>query len=223
MVGLLGGTFNPIHHGHLHIAREVRNRLGLERVLFIPSGDPPHKADRQIPSALHRTAMVRLALASDPAFECCDIEINRPGRSYSVETIERLKAESPQAMFFFIIGIDAFREIDTWKDAERLFTLCSFAVVSRAGHPFSSVPVWGPLAKIDRAKLQQLDAGICTAHRAPTAPGVAVHFLSIPPMDVSASAIRAAIQSESTTVGTALPAGVLSYIIRHDIYLEPKR
>jgi nicotinate-nucleotide adenylyltransferase len=222
-VGILGGTFNPIHHGHLHIAREVRNRLGLERVLFIPSADPPHKADLPIPSSAHRTAMVRLAVASDPTFECCDVEVNRSGRSYSVETVTQLKEASPQTGFFFIIGIDAFREIDLWRDAERLLSLCSFAVVSRAGYPFASVPTWGPLAKIDRAQLRQIDAGVCAGHIEPMAPGVAVHFLSIPPMNVSASAIRAAIRSESTPIGATLPTAVLSYIIRHDMYLESEK
>lgn len=136
-IGLLGGTFDPIHYGHLAIAEEVREALGLERVLFVPSGIPPHKPGRPISPAEDRVAMVRLAIADNPAFALSRVEVDRPGPSFAVETLELLVAEALAAGrrpdFTFILSSEAFIELPTWRDPDRLLELCRMAVVPRAG------------------------------------------------------------------------------------------
>ncbi len=136
-IGILGGTFDPIHYGHLAIAEEVREALGLERVLFVPSGIPPHKPDRPISPARDRVAMVELAIADNPSFELSRIEVDRPGPSFAVDTLELLVAEAlatgRRADFTFILSTEAFVELPTWRDPDRLLELCRMAVVPRAG------------------------------------------------------------------------------------------
>jgi len=212
-IGLLGGTFNPIHNGHLYIAKAAQRHFDLDRVLFIPSADPPHKQGSNLPDAHHRAAMVRLAIDDDPGFALCDIELARPGRSYSVETVEALRQTFSDPLFF-IIGMDAFREIATWRDPERLLTLCHFVVVSRAGFPFNEVASIPLFADLDHAPLKEMDAGTRVSYSAAVAPGMAIHFLSLPPMPVSASNIR----DNLSTSRACLPAAVASYILRHGLY-----
>ncbi len=145
-LGILGGTFNPIHYGHLAAAEEVRDRLKLDRILFIPSYLPPHKLEENVPSAVQRMEMVRLATEGNPSFEPSDIEIKRGGRSYTIDTIEALRQAYPGTELYFITGLDSFLEIQTWHEWERLLTLCCFVVLSRPGYHFID------LAKIDFMK-----------------------------------------------------------------------
>lgn len=212
-IGLLGGTFNPIHNGHLYIAKAVQRHFGLDRILFIPSADPPHKQGSNLPSAHHRAEMVRLAIADDPDFDLCDIELTRQGHSYSIETVEALGQTFPDPLFF-MIGMDAFREIATWKDPKRLLTLCHFVVVSRADFPFEEAASIPLLSGLDRAPLKEMDAGTRVSYSHPVAPGAVLHFLSLPPMPVSASHIRQNLAASSA----CLPAAVASYILRHGLY-----
>src|SRR5512136_1779471 len=135
----MGGTFNPIHLGHLAAAEEVRDRLRLEKVIFIPSFLPPHKQEEDVPSALQRQEMVRLAIKGNAYFTVSDIEIRRGGKSYTIDTIDALLQSHTGAELFFITGIDSFLEIRTWKDWERLLTRCSFVVLSRQGYRFSDL------------------------------------------------------------------------------------
>lgn len=218
-IGLFGGTFNPIHNGHLQIAEEVHEKLNLDRVIFIPSGIPPHK-DQKIPSAAHRLEMARLAILDKPHFQLCDIEVTRPGKSYSVDTVSRLKSLYPSDSLFFIIGMDAFHEIPTWREADRLITLCNFAVVSRPGHPFSRYPKFGPLREIDPAPLIELDRHERNLFILPASPETAFYFVDIPPSPVSASEIR----KEGIAQKPAkklLPEPVESYIIKNNLYKTP--
>ncbi len=138
-LGILGGTFNPIHSGHLAAAEEVRARLQLERILFIPSAIPPHKQDEEVPSALHRMEMVRIATAGNPVFELSDIEIRRGGKSYTVDTIELLRQIHGGADLYFITGLDSFLEIRTWSRWEKLLSQCRFVVLSRPGYRFADL------------------------------------------------------------------------------------
>lgn len=135
-IGILGGTFDPIHYGHLAIAEEVREALGLERVLFVPAGIPPHKPGRPISPAEDRVAMISLAIADNPAFELSRIEVDRPDPSFAVETLELLVAEARATGrsldFTFILSAEAFVELPTWRDPDRLLGLCRMAVVPRA-------------------------------------------------------------------------------------------
>ena len=133
-IGLFGGTFNPIHYGHLRPAEEISDRLDLESVFFIPASDPPHKEKKDLLPAALRAKMVRLAIAENPRFSFSDAEIIRPGKSYSVETIpyfQRLLGKETE--LYFILGLDAFLEIGSWKDPGTLFTLCHFAILMRPG------------------------------------------------------------------------------------------
>ncbi|MBI3359419.1 MAG: nicotinate-nucleotide adenylyltransferase [Nitrospirae bacterium] len=136
-IGLLGGTFNPIHNGHLQIAEKVLSQLKLDRVFFIPTGKSPHKQGQDTASECHRRNMISLALTGHPHFVLCDIEIKSADVSYTVDTISALKQKNPEDTFFFIIGTDAFSKLSEWKEPERLLSLCHFVVVPRAGAPFS--------------------------------------------------------------------------------------
>jgi nicotinate-nucleotide adenylyltransferase len=130
-LGILGGTFNPIHLGHLAAAEEVCDRLKLEKIIFIPSFLPPHKIDDDIPSAVQRQEMVRLAIKGNSHFAESDMEIRRGGRSFTIDTIEALRQTHPGSELYFLTGLDSFLEIRTWKEWDRLLTLCSFVVLSR--------------------------------------------------------------------------------------------
>jgi len=218
-IGLLGGTFNPVHNGHLHIAGAVLRRLHLDSVLFIPVGIPPHKENQEIAPAHHRMAMLRLALMGIPAFGSCDFEIKQAGPSFTINTLEALKSDYPKDHLYFIIGMDAFSQIKTWMKPERLLSLCNFVVLARPGYPFGSLPEFGPLLHIDRAALRQLDHGESKAYRFETAARTRMHFLSIPPCEISGTEIRNRVKAGKGTKNR-LPQSVMSYIIENKIYNE---
>ena len=132
-VGILGGTFNPIHLGHLLIAQDALEQAGLARVLFIPAALPPHKPLAGNVSARQRLRMLKLAIAGDPRFAVDDLEIRRGGKSYSVDTLAELRARWPAADFYFIIGADSLVELPQWHAVERLVKMCRFIVFARPG------------------------------------------------------------------------------------------
>ena len=133
-VGLFGGTFNPVHLGHLRAAEIVQEKFRLDEVLFIPSYIPPHKDTSDVALPSHRLKMVELTLRSSSHFVPSSIEIDAKGKSYSIITLNRIKKLYPEALIFFILGIDAFLEIDTWKDYEHVLKRCFFVVISRPGY-----------------------------------------------------------------------------------------
>jgi nicotinate-nucleotide adenylyltransferase len=133
-IGIFGGTFNPIHSGHLRAAEIVQKRFLLDKILFIASYIPPHKESVDIASPLHRLKMVELACASYPRFIPSSIEIEAKEKSYSIITLEKIEKLYPETWLFFILGIDAFLEIETWKEYEELLNRCFFIVVSRQGY-----------------------------------------------------------------------------------------
>jgi len=133
-IGIFGGTFNPIHSGHIRAAEIVQKRFPLDKVLFIPSYIPPHKESVDIASPMHRLKMVELACASYPRFIPSSIEIEAKEKSYLIITLEKIEKLYPEAWLFFILGIDAFLEIETWKEYEELLNRCFFIVVSRQGY-----------------------------------------------------------------------------------------
>jgi len=133
-IGIFGGTFNPVHSGHLRAAEIVQKRFLLDKILFIPSYIPPHKESVDIGSPLHRLRMVELACASYPRFIPSSIEIEAKEKSYSIITLEKIEKLYPETWLFFILGIDAFLEIETWKEYEELLNRCFFIVVSRQGY-----------------------------------------------------------------------------------------
>ena len=132
-LGIFGGTFDPIHLAHLAVAEAARDALGLERVLFIPVHEPPHKRGQQVTDAVHRLAMVELAIAGNPAFGTSRIEIDRPGPSYTADTLEILAAENPDLTL--IVSVEAFVGLPTWHEPRRVLELARLAVAPRDGYP----------------------------------------------------------------------------------------
>ncbi len=206
-LGILGGTFNPVHLAHLHLGEEAREALDLERVLFVPAGDPPLKPACVAPPA-QRRAMLERALASNPAFEVCDIELQRAGPSYTVDTIEALASRHRDARLWFLLGADTLPDLEAWHRPERLFELASFAVATRPGTPGS------PLALMPR----RLAAGFReTAEGWRHASGNVLCRLELTPLSISASDIRQRIAA-GASVRYLVPDEVIEYIQKHRLY-----
>ena len=219
-IGLLGGTFNPIHHCHLTIARETRERMGLDRILFIPTGDPPHKPSDALATARHRVEMVRLAIAAEPSFSLSEIEACHSSKSYSIETVQTLRDEyGADTELFFILGLDAFLELDSWKQASQLIRSIHFIVVPRPGAAFASLRTMPLLPPIDRSSLAALDAGQKDRLDLSWTPSTNLILLRLPPCDISASVIRTRLKNRQS-VSNLLPAPVESYILHHNLYTE---
>ncbi|HEY5932882.1 MAG TPA: nicotinate-nucleotide adenylyltransferase [Nitrospira sp.] len=219
-LGLLGGSFNPIHNCHLTIAHHVHERMELSRVLFIPTGDPPHKRDGSLAPAIHRFEMVRLALADAPEFDVSDIELRRTGKSYSIDTVREFQAQhDPSTELFFIIGLDAFLDFPTWREPHELLRICHFVVVPRPGQSFRALAEMPLLPNLDPLALAQLDTG--TQNRlditVPSCPGITC--LALPPCPTSASEIRRRVRS-GLPPANMLPPPIGSYILRHSLYQE---
>jgi nicotinate-nucleotide adenylyltransferase len=214
-LGILGGTFDPIHLGHLELAREVRDALGLAAVRLIPAGDPPHRA-APVASAAHRLAMVQLAVEGHRGLEVDDREIERPGRSYTVLTLAELRAEMPARPLALLVGADAFLGMPTWHQWESLFDLAHVVVVARPGVDLEgSLPE--PLAR-EWTRRHTADAASL-----PARPAGAIYVQPVTPHAISASAIRAAIAAGNSAahhlqIGTLLPPAVLAYIDRNQLY-----
>jgi nicotinate-nucleotide adenylyltransferase len=215
-IGVLGGTFNPIHLGHLRAAEEVCEILGLKRMIFVPSAEPPHKEDdrQAIAPAKLRCEWVRRAIAGNPRFAVDPLEIERPGPSYSVDTLrsfgERLAPEKP----IFVIGQDAFAEIETWREPSTLFALCHFAVITR---PPSGDGSLAQLLPARFARHFELDGeGESGRHR--TA-GTWIRRIHISALDVSATDIRSRIR-EGRSVRYLVPETVRRAIITSGIYTQ---
>jgi len=214
-IGILGGTFNPIHYGHLAAAEEVWNRLELDQVLFVPSFLPPHKQDEVIPSAAQRQEMVALAIAGNPHFSLSDVEVKRAGMSYSIDTVQELLHLHPATDFYFITGLDSFLEIQTWKAWDRLLSLCRFIVLSRPGYAFTDLASISfmqsaaeKLHALDQRVLPQtvLEVGRST-----------VYLEQIPLYDISSTDIRHRVR-RGRTIKYLLPESVETYIIKNKLY-----
>lgn len=199
-VGILGGTFDPIHHGHLVIAEEAREALGLERVLLVPAATPPHKPDHPVTSPAHRLAMVELAIAGNPAFSVSAIEVERGGTSYTVDTLETLAGEGITAPWF-ILSAEALAEFPSWRRPDRILELCRLAVVPRSGH-------------------EMLDSAWVREHF----PGreARLRFLPGPLLPISGSVVRRR-AAAGRSVRYLVPDAVASYITDHALYTDPAR
>ena len=147
--GVLGGSFNPIHYGHLLLADDVLESLGLDRILFVPTGVPPHKSAADLAPAADRYAMVKLAVASHPRFEVSDLELRRPGPSYTVDTLEALRR--PGGELFLIVGSETFLDLLAWREPKRIAGLARLTVVPRVGSAFD--PSGAAARKIVREKI----------------------------------------------------------------------
>jgi nicotinate-nucleotide adenylyltransferase len=210
-IGIFGGTFNPIHLGHLRSAEEVCEHQRLDRILFVPSATPPHKGAEGLADARHRLTMVKLAIAGNPRFRASTIEIARHGRSYSVDTLRLLRTQMPGTAFTFIMGIDAFREITTWKEYASIFALCDIVVTSRPPVEESALRAALPVAV--RSQFCYLSKARGLKHRT----GKRIIFQRISGLDISASSIRTRLRRNSS-IRYLVPAPVERYILRHHLY-----
>lgn len=218
LIGILGGSFNPIHNGHLHIANYVYNMLGLDRIIFIPTGDPPHKSSASLAAAHHRLEMVKRATEPYEYFVVDDRETRSPTVSYSVDTVTRLKGEFPSGTELgFIIGLDAFLEFPSWKHAAHLLEICQIIVCSRPGATFTQLESMRLLPSTPQNSLQGLDQQDTGRLDMALPSGNVMTLLSIPPCDVSASQIREHL-AHHRPIGHWLPPSVESYIIQHQVY-----
>jgi len=195
-LGILGGTFDPIHVGHLAVAKAAIECAQLDRVLFVPSALPPHRAAAQAP-AEDRLAMTNLAVRGEPNFEVSDVEVRRGGRSYTVETLSELHRAHPDDELFLILGWDAARLFRTWHQPERVSSLASVVIVDRPGQ--------GPPAQSELAGLGLDPARVIKCH--------------VPTPDVSGSALRRAIAAGQPVTGQ-LPPAVERYVADHDLYRD---
>jgi len=195
-VGIYGGTFNPIHVGHLRAAEEVAERLELERVVFVPSGQPPHKrgdgADDPIAPAAERLAWVRDAIACNARFELSSLEVEREGPSYLIDTLEALGHELSlgRESLLFILGRDAFQEMGDWREPRRLLTLANFAVTTRPPVRTGSLREWLPECVREDVDLEP--DGLAANHREA---GTRIELVPITALDVSATDLRARVRT----------------------------
>ena len=186
----MGGTFDPVHHGHLCAANEVRDRYDLDEVVFVPTGTPWQKADREVSSAEDRYLMTVVATASNPRFSVSRIDLDRPGPTYTIDTLKDLKAQYTDCELFFITGADALAQIIGWRNADELFELAHFVGVSRPGY--------GP---VDLAGF----------------PDGAVTLLEVPALAISSSDCRARVAG-GHPVYYLVPDGVVQYIDKRRLY-----
>lgn len=198
-IGIMGGTFDPVHNGHIVMAESASEQLQLDRVLFIPTGNPNFKQGQQVTPAQDRVEMLKLALQDKPHFELDLREVERPGVTYSADTLEELHEEFPGAELYFLMGVDSAQTIVHWRRAERVAELCKVVAVQRPGYSFDS---------IDRA-MEQSDIDfelIC---------------LEIDAVDVSSTEVRRRISCGETVQGL-VPDAVIEYIVEHGLYGCPQ-
>jgi nicotinate-nucleotide adenylyltransferase len=212
-IGVLGGSFDPIHLGHLRSAEEVREALELELVYFVPAANPPHKPERRLADGQARLAMVELATAGNPCFRASSLEIDRGGVSYSVDTLAALSAISPAAELSFIVGMDAFREMQTWRDVPRIFELASVVVTSRP--PVAVEPSITHLPVAARESFCYDPSTLSYRHRS----GNSIRFLPITGIDVSATAVREHVR-QHRSIRYLVPAEVERFIAENRLYLQ---
>jgi nicotinate-nucleotide adenylyltransferase len=195
-IGIVGGTFDPIHHGHLVAAEEVRSSLGLDRVLFVPVGTPPHKR-RPITPAADRVAMLAAAIADNPGFVVSRVEVDRPGPSYSVDTLAQLREEYGAATeLFFVVGMDALSEMLSWHRPARLMELARIVAVTRPGFP-----------SFDLARLEAAMPGAREA----------IQFVAVPELRISATDLRRRVAT-GRPIRYQVPSAVEAYIREHGLY-----
>ena len=222
-IGIFGGTFNPIHYGHLRSAEEIRTMFGLDRIFFIPSGNPPLKR-KDLADAEHRHEMVRMAVRGNPYFEVLDIECVRPGKSYTVDTLEQLLKNYPAAVFFFMLGIDAFLDIPNWREPEKILSLTNFIVLSRPGKNFSDL-FQSPYLDMKKTLLAGIDNGDSESCTTVLQSGKQVILARVTQLGISSTDIRKRVK-KGTSLKYLLPAEVESYIISNKLYkkrIEQKR
>ncbi|MDI6641421.1 MAG: nicotinate-nucleotide adenylyltransferase, partial [Elusimicrobiota bacterium] len=189
-IGLFGGTFNPIHFGHLILAEEARSQFKLDKIFFIPTGNPPHKPNTPLAPKHHRKNTVKLAIKNNKYFALSDYELNKSGPSYSYQTIEHFKKLYPEDEIYFIIGIDLLKQIHSWEKGEKILNYCKFIVGLRPNYSINAIP-----ARIRKKVL----------------------FLKIPFIDISSTDIREKIKNLES-IKYLTPEPVITYIMQNKLY-----
>jgi nicotinate-nucleotide adenylyltransferase len=214
--GLFGGTFDPIHVGHLRCAEEMMEIFDLNRIIFVPASRPPHKLTGAITSFYHREQMIRLAIEGNPAFSFSDVENRRAGISYSVETVEYIldTYRLENLDLYLILGQDAFHAIRTWKDWERLLLLCNFAVMTRPGYENLGLNTILTPEFASRFTYDETAKGF----RGPT--GRMICFREVTFLDIASSNIRKRAR-EGKTINYLVPDAVRHYIVKNSLYQDP--
>jgi len=200
-IGIMGGTFNPVHHGHLVTAQEALDQFGLDEVIFIPTGDPPHKIEDLLAHAEDRYLMTVIATSSNSSFFVYRIEIDRKGKSYTIDTVKELrKLFGSGSELYFITGADAILEILTWKNTREIVTLAKFIAATRPGYD---------LSKIKELKATLFDSEDEADRR--------IFIMEIPALAISSTDIRQRIKI-GRPVNYLVPEGVNNYILKHGLY-----
>ncbi|ABE54084.1 nicotinate-nucleotide adenylyltransferase [Shewanella denitrificans OS217] len=213
-IGILGGTFDPIHYGHIRPALEVKNALNLDSIWLMPNHIPPHKAGPKTGTA-HRLAMVQLVCSQHNEFELCDIEINRDTPSFTVTSLQQLTQAYPEHEFYFIMGMDSFIQLDRWYQWQTLFELCHIVVCQRPGWQLEYT---SPMATLMQIKVQQ--QAIKGNSIKETKVG-SIFPVNITAQDISSTEIRAQISAQSMNnqaLSPLLPANIIDYIKQHQLY-----
>jgi nicotinate-nucleotide adenylyltransferase len=208
---ILGGTFDPIHYGHLRAVEEVRQALKTAEVMLIPAGHPPHRKSPWA-AAQHRLAMTRIAVAHHPRFAVSDLEVGREGPSYTVDTLRALRQERPDALLAMVIGMDAFLRFDTWRDWQQILELTHLIVTGRPGWPAAELP---------EALRQTLYQRRCDdINQLRQQPAGFIFFQTITALEISATSIRSLL-ANSQSPRFLLPDEVLDYIESKGLYQSP--
>jgi len=212
--GIFGGAFNPIHFGHLKTAEDVLNKLSLDSIVFIPAGNPPFRKPG-LADAEQMFEMAETAIAGRPEFEVSDIELRSKGKSYTIETVERMQKEDTE--LFLVIGIDAFSDMPLWKEPDRLLSMVNLVIISRPGYSFTGLSSSPYLQGASGGILEELDSGerdifslFCSNDRT-------IFLCRVVNVNVSSSEIRERI-SRGIDTKYLLPESVKSYIISHRLY-----
>jgi nicotinate-nucleotide adenylyltransferase len=198
-VGIFGGTFNPIHTGHLVVAQDALEALRLDSVMFLPCANPPHKSPESLAPASQRLQMIRAAIKGDDRFSVSDIEIKRGGKSYSVDTVRELRRRHPRTDWFFIIGSDSFKDLHGWREIETLSRLCEFVVVARP--------------TFDMRKMTAGRIGLDAA----TFKRVSRHQLRAHLVDISSTEIRERVRA-GKSIRYLVPPAVAAHIKKNSLY-----
>jgi nicotinate-nucleotide adenylyltransferase len=211
-VGFLGGTFDPVHNGHLHLAEQAQRLFYLDEVVFIPAYRSPHKLSLEPVSCEHRLAMLTLALEGLPRFSMDTIEINKNKVSYTIETLKKLQSNHPDWNIFLILGADAFQAIDTWKQCSQLLGFCNIVVGTRPG---TELQVSNSIRNKLSLSTSETDVTVFKNLQK----GTGVTFFQISPLEISSKDIRQRIHSKDE-VKNLLPPPVDHYIMHHRLYRE---
>lgn len=211
-VGILGGTFDPIHYGHLRLAEEMRELAGLQQIRFIPTGNPPHRDAPQV-SALHRSAMAKLAIADHPDFVLDEREVRRTAKCYTVDTLRELRTELGETQpLCLLMGGDAFLQLHTWHQWEKLLDLAHIVVGYRPGFTLEE-RIHSAMPELRKHYQQRL----CNVDFLSQHPAGGIAELAIPKLEISATLIRNRV-AENRTIRYLLPSAVANYIYQHHLY-----